>query len=149
LTLARTPYADHELARAAHRLGASQASGGGWEYNANWPIDADTIANVLLFLAGRAAVKRSAWAPALDILLAHQHADGGFRTFADAEAWSPHLDTDAHGLRGWTGIATLCHGGRRAAAGQTLLKPLPLAAADALEYLRAQQRRDGSWDAYW
>ena len=40
-------------------------------------------------------MKRSARAPALDILLAHQHADGGFRTFADAEAWSPHLDRDA------------------------------------------------------
>lgn len=67
----------------------------------------------------------------------------------DAEAWSPHLDTDAHGLRGWTASHPCV-----TAVVALLLARLDSSrcrsrAADALEYLRAQQRRDGSWDAYW
>lgn len=67
----------------------------------------------------------------------------------DAEEWSPHLDTDAHGLRGWTASHPCVTAVVALLLARLYSSRCRSRAADALEYLRAQQRRDGSWDAYW
>jgi squalene-hopene/tetraprenyl-beta-curcumene cyclase len=148
-TLQGSAEASADLPRAARWLLDQQFAEGGWGYNSHWPEDADSIANVLLFLSGRPEVEPAAWAPALEVLWTHQRPDGGFSTIVDAEAWLSRFRSRTDDLSGWTGshpcvtavVALLLanlEGGRH--------RDRALRAAD---YLRGQQRPEGHWDAYW
>ncbi|MGH8932963.1 MAG: hypothetical protein ACRDZO_20650 [Egibacteraceae bacterium] len=123
--------------------------GGGWGYNHHWPVDADSIANALLFLATRAEVPTDRWSPARERLLATQHADGSFTTILDPEAWLVRFRSTTPEVTGWTashpcvtavvGLLLARLDGERERAGATR----------ALAYLLRCQRAEGAWDAYW
>ena len=138
-----------DLRRAAHWLATNQLPGEGWGYNRHWPVDADSLANVLLFLSTRGRLAEERWSPALEHLMATQHDDGSFTTILDPEAWIVRFRSGTPSVSGWTAshpcvtaVAALLLarlGGERERA----------AATRALDYLLARQRPDGHWDAYW
>lgn len=148
-TLAKTQRADADLPRAARWLLHHQYPGGGWGYNGNWPLDADTIANVLLFLSGLPDIEPEAWAPALEVLLKHQRPDGGFSTFVDADDCLSRVSTEIDDVSGWmsshpcvTAVAAFF----LAQLDDGRYRPQ---VAKALAYMRTQQHAEGYWDAYW
>ncbi|MCB8952684.1 MAG: hypothetical protein H6650_11780 [Ardenticatenales bacterium] len=141
------------LPQAAHWLIQNQFDGGGWGYNRNWPLDADSIANVLLFLSTQADMAPDVWQPALHVLLAHQSDDGGFSTIIDAEAWLVRFRAQMEELSGWThshacvtGVIGLLLASLSARHAGDAIRPH---AERVLTYLRRQQHADGFWHAYW
>lgn len=137
------------LSRAAQWLVADELPTRGWGYNNHWPLDGDSIANTILFLAQRPDVAATVWQPALDILLSHQKTDGGFCTILDPEAWLLRFRTPHAKLTGWTSSHACV----------TAVTAVLLAILDngryqpqaerALAYLRHCQHPDGYWPAYW
>lgn len=148
-TLAQTGAAGADLPGAARWLLANQCPGGGWSYNRNWPVDTDSTATVLLFLATQPAIPRAAWVPAYDRLLAQQQPEGGFSTVMEQEAWLARFPFAVRALPGWsaahpcvTAVAALL---LATVAGGTGREH----GTRALDYLCAHQQPAGFWHAYW
>jgi squalene-hopene/tetraprenyl-beta-curcumene cyclase len=138
-----------DLGRAAHWLATHQLPDRGWGYNRHWPVDVDSTANALLFLVLRSEVTTDRWWPALERLLAAQHADGGFPTVLDPEAWLVRFRSSTADVSGWTAS----HPCVTAVVAQLLARlddeRTQTSATRALHHLLRRQRPEGYWDAYW
>jgi squalene cyclase len=148
-TLNLTQITGADLDCSAQWLLDNQSPNGGWGYNCHWPVDTDTIANVIMFLANRPDIEPAQWAPALELLLAHQKPDGGFSTVIDATAWLSRFPPEVDDLNGWTAshpCVTAVTAMLLATLGQGRYHRQ---AARALAYLCAQQHAAGYWNAYW
>ena len=148
-TLQQTLPGGADLALGAQWLLARQYPGGGWGYNSHWPVDTDSIANVLLFLSGQPGIVASRWMPAMEVLLAGQKPNGGFTTILDPEAWMDRFRSSETNLAGWTSahpcvtaVVTLL----LATLGEQRYR---LALERAIAYLWSCQSSEGFWDAYW
>ncbi|GAB4146699.1 MAG: hypothetical protein Fur0021_04950 [Candidatus Promineifilaceae bacterium] len=148
-TLSQLEKPTGRLQQAARWLIQNQFDGGGWGYNRNWPLDADSIANALLFLSTQPGVAAEEWQPALRVLLAHQGKDGGFSTIMDAEAWLVRFRSRIEDLTGWTNSHTCVTGVIGLLLAKLAQGRYHPQARQALAYLRSQQQADGSWRAYW
>jgi squalene cyclase len=133
------------LEQCAGALVARQNADGGWGYNEDVPTDADSTACVLLFLAGlgghEAACRRAA-----SCLAEHQLPGGGVATYREAGPIRRYM-----GVGRWMRFDGWCrpHTEVTAIAGRALAGFDRDAAAAAWDYVRAQQRSDGCWSAYW
>jgi squalene-hopene/tetraprenyl-beta-curcumene cyclase len=105
---------------------------GGWGFNGRAPIDADSTAWGIAFLAATGGAPAAAY----DALRAHRRADGGFccyERFSDLSTHVSHVDVSAAAL------AALLH------------EPLrdTVAVDGCVAYLLDRQLPDGSWPSYW
>jgi hypothetical protein len=120
---------DENLRRGAVWLRRSECRGGGWGYAEATGPDGDSTSLALLFLGSDATCPQR--------LHAYQQPDGGFSTYtSDASygSWvQAHPDVTACAL--------------------LALLPTPFATTERMaagvRYLRAQQRGDGLWNAFW
>jgi hypothetical protein len=133
------------LERCADALVARQNADGGWGYNEDVPTDADSTACVLLFLAGLGG-REDACRRAASCLAEHQLGSGGVATYREAGPIRRYM-----GVSQWLRFDGWCrpHTEVTAIAGRALAAFDRDAAAAAWAYVRAQQRPDGCWSAYW
>ncbi len=110
---------------------------GGWGYNDSVPSDADSTANVLLFLKQSGLIDEEKYSHAIKFLKLHQHENGGISTYTQenlqamgyrGEGWSmPHVCVTAL-------VAEVFEGDEK---------------EKALHFLQSQRQFDGSFPAYW
>jgi len=134
------------LERAARALVAHQNTDGGWGYNEDVPTDADSTAWSLVFLGASGRWKEPCRRAAAR-LADHQRPDtGGVATYAE-----PGPIRDFMGAPRWVRFRGWCrpHTEVTATAGRALMAVDHPAAEAAWRFVRAQQRRDGSWASYW
>ncbi|HVM46247.1 MAG TPA: hypothetical protein VM582_09955, partial [Candidatus Thermoplasmatota archaeon] len=140
-SLARVPDPlAQRCARAAWRwLRARVRPSGGWGWSALFPADADSTAWGLL-LAARLGIDDARVRRARRFLDAHATA-GGVATFRARGplSWLRHA-LDARTFAGWA---------RPHACVTALAATLPRPPPGALDALRAMQRPEGEWRAYW
>lgn len=120
------------LAAAGAHLLASFPGRGGWGFNGHAPIDGDSTAWGISFLAATAGVPPAAY----DALRTHRRPDGGFscyQRFSDASTQVSHADVSALAL------SALLHEPARDRA----------SASACAAYLAGLQLPDGSWPSYW
>ncbi|MEM6453507.1 MAG: prenyltransferase/squalene oxidase repeat-containing protein [Acidobacteriota bacterium] len=130
----RPPGAEAAVARAATWLAEKMNHLHGWSYNDNAPIDADSCANVVLFLAqAEWDFPRHTYAR----LLAFQREDGGFCTF---------VLRDPEDTWGWS------HPCVTPVVTKALIPVMPAdnaRMARAFDAILAAQQPDGTWPSYW
>lgn len=143
---------DSEILRGVvDRLIRRQRYGGGLSYNARAPADADSTAAALtLFSSRKAFVPGQNCRRAVNFLLRHVQADGGFATYRATLRLRFLMKAYGVSYKGWTQSHTcvtaaclnaLLHAGFEAAHSVIIR---------GLEFLRsAMDRSTGLWSAYW
>jgi len=143
--LPRTAATAAVLRRAANALVAAQNPDGGWGYNEEVPTDADSTVWVSSFLQ-RLGTFPDACRRAADRLGEHRRG-GGVATYARAEP-----------IRRYMGLGRLVpfwgwcmpHTEVTAVAGRTWARDGRTEwACTAWQFVKSQQRSDGSWASYW
>jgi squalene cyclase len=137
------------LVKAADTLVSTQNTDGGWGYNEHVPTDADSTAWVLRFLnrLGRAgACRRGA-----DCLIEHQRSrNGGIATYSESGPIRRFM-----GISRWVPFSGWCAPQTEVTAAAALALAAssdcasPVQLRQAWRFVRARQRRDGSWSSYW
>ncbi len=128
--------------RAWTLLAARRAPEAGWGWNRLLPVDGDSTSWGLRLADAVGAGASPEAAAARRVLAAHRQPDGGIATYRPAarpRPVDPGLIPPDGSSAGWTATSHACV--TAAAAG--------LGDAEALSFLRAAQRADGSWAAYW
>ena len=118
--------------------------GGGWSYNRNAPVDADSTAWGLRLAAALGTGGSAAAAEAREALARHELPGGGVATYREEVCPRPRpssLVPPGGSVAGWCATAHPCV---TAAAA-----PVATSGEGLLESLRRSQWADGSWRAYW
>jgi len=151
-----TEYSTAMLRNASEWLLHCEHEGGGWGFNRDSGVDADSTSNCLLFLLGCGCASEDCAKRNRDILLENQNADGGIGTFsprsvqAEIERRNPHFPfPGATSCKGW------CSSDTQVSAISTLaLLRSGLSAEDpvigrTVSFILGTQQPEGFWNAYW
>lgn len=136
------------IRRAARCLEKDRYDSGGWGYRPGIPTDADSSCWATAFLsASEYPINLS---QSINVILAHQCPDGGFRTYLPDSGIRQFIEADEHeDLLGWCS-SHLCVTG--AAVRALFIAGIPsnsTAIQSALNFIRERQTEGGYWNSYW
>lgn len=141
------------LAKARDWLIHTQFNEGGWGFNRHVPPDADSIANVLLFLSGLEREKpgMTSLEKIADCLNTFQSSsDGGFKTYHPRP---PRPDQERVDFLCEKSNWCISHLSVTALATEALINVskanYKATVQAATDFIRAQQTRQGYWNCYW
>lgn len=143
------------LLKACTWLREHRHRNGGWGFNRESGVDADSTANVFMFLKNEEQLTDSEVMSIVDTLLSFQREDGGIGTYSDE---SIALEIDSHnpffdkisrgGYRGW------CSSDTQVTA--NILRALKRSghqgssrSEKAIRFIINKQHQEGYWNSYW
>lgn len=144
------------LDRAAEWVIAAEHEGGGWGFNDDSGVDADSTSSCLLFLLDQGRGEGDCVRRAIDVLVENQNADGGIGTFSqdsiqtEINRNSPNFPFwDLVMYRGWcssdtevSAISTLALLAAGTPPGDPVVERI-------VSFILDTQQPDGPWNAYW
>lgn len=138
----------NSLEKTAKILVSRQNVNGGWGYNKmTFSTDADSTANIILFLSHFNSQYSNELYGAKEYLLEHQKPSGGFSTYTEFEVNKYIRFSNLNSVIGWS-IETP----DVSAMAINALSKLPdtgVFIKKGMDYLKKEQRKDGGWNCYW